>query len=414
MNKYGSFSGGIIKSLFTKPATKGYPYNKREFPDRTRGSIVIDIDGCIFCGLCEKKCPSSAIKVDRNKGTWSIDRMGCVQCENCVVGCPKKVLSTDVNYTTPSTSVTIDTFKKEGAEISEATGGASMPHADLDKCVYCTLCAKNCPQGALQVDRTNKSWKLDEQLCVSCGLCVEKCPKKCIEMGEDKTKADVSLEPYDILDLPLADHSACVYCGICASVCPQGAIEMDRDSKEWKVNEDKCIHCGICYYKCPKKCIKMVDAETAKAEPKKTESKADGVNLPKADLDACVFCTLCAKNCPQEAITVDRANKVWKLNAEHCVSCGLCVDKCPKKCIDMSAGSATEANEPEFKLGYDADAFPAADLDHCVFCGICAKVCPQDAVTVDRENKTWTVDEDKCIHCAICAYKCPKKCIDIK
>ena len=85
MNKYGSFAGGVLNALFKKPATYGYPYNKKEFPERTRGSIVIDIDNCIFCGLCEKKCPSAAIKVDRNKGTWSIDRMGCVQCENCGV-----------------------------------------------------------------------------------------------------------------------------------------------------------------------------------------------------------------------------------------------------------------------------------------------------------------------------------------
>lgn len=413
MNKYGSFSGGILGSLFKKPATKGYPFVQREYPERTRGSIVIDIDGCIFCGLCEKKCPSSAIKVDRNAGTWSIDRMGCVQCENCVVGCPKKVLSTDVHYTAPSTERTVDTFKKAGAEISEATGGASMPNADLDKCVFCGLCAKNCPQGALQVDRASKSWKLDETLCVSCGLCVEKCPKKCIEMGADATKTPVTLPQYDIDDLPLADASACVYCGLCASACPQGAIEMDRDAKTWVINEDKCIHCGICYYKCPKKCIKMVDAETATAQPEEKKAEA-AVSLPKADLDKCVFCTLCAKNCPQGALTVDRASKTWKLDAESCVSCGLCVDKCPKKCIDMSAGSAAEANEPEFKRGYEVDATPEADTDLCVFCGICQKACPQDAITVDRENKTWVIDEDKCIHCAICAYKCPKKCIDMR
>ena len=412
MNKYGSFTGGVLKSLFKKSATYGYPYNKKEFPERTRGHIVIDIDNCILCGLCEKKCPSSAIKVDRNKGTWSIDRMGCVQCENCVVGCPKKVLSSDVNYTQPSTTKTVDTFTKAGAQVNEEKG-AAMPNCDLDTCVFCGLCAKNCPQGAISVDRASKSWKLDETLCVSCGLCTEKCPKKCLKMGEDKTKNEVALAPYDVNDLPKADLNACVYCGICASFCPQGAIELDRDSKKWIVNEEKCIHCGICYYKCPKKCINMVDAETALAvcEEKAPDSTA---SLPKADLDKCVYCTLCAKNCPQGALTVDRANKIWKLDAESCVSCGLCADKCPKKCIDMSASSAAEANEPEFKRGYDMDATPDANLDLCVFCGICGKACPQDAIIVDRENKTWTVDEDKCIHCAICAYKCPKKCIDMK
>ena len=216
MNKYGSFTGGVLKAFFSKPATKGYPFVERKYPERTRGSIVIDIDNCIFCGLCEKKCPSSAIKVDRNAGTWSIDRMGCVQCENCVVSCPKKVLSTDVHYTQPNTAYTVDTFKKAGAEASEEKGGAAFPSCDLDKCVYCGLCAKNCPQGALSVDRASKSWKLDETICVSCGLCTEKCPKKCLTMSTEDTNKDIVLPAYDVDDLPKADLSACVFCGICA------------------------------------------------------------------------------------------------------------------------------------------------------------------------------------------------------
>ena len=65
MNQYGSFTGGVLKALFKKPATSGYPFNKREYPERTRGSIVIDIDGCIFCGLCEKKCPQH-LKIREN------------------------------------------------------------------------------------------------------------------------------------------------------------------------------------------------------------------------------------------------------------------------------------------------------------------------------------------------------------
>ena len=56
------------------------------------------------------------------------------------------------------------------------------PVSDPAKCVYCTLCARKCPAGAIEVDRANKTWKLDDEKCVACGTCAEACPKKCIIM----------------------------------------------------------------------------------------------------------------------------------------------------------------------------------------------------------------------------------------
>jgi len=47
-------------------------------------------------------------------------------------------------------------------------------------CVYCTVCAKKCPTGALVVDRAKKQWAIDRLRCITCGYCVEVCPKKCL------------------------------------------------------------------------------------------------------------------------------------------------------------------------------------------------------------------------------------------
>ncbi len=105
------FTRFALKNLFSKPVTKNYPAQPRDYPERTRGSIRIDIDNCIFCGSCMRKCPSGAITVDRGERTWSIERMGCVQCENCVNSCPKKCLYTDVNYTEPAQEKVVDTYK---------------------------------------------------------------------------------------------------------------------------------------------------------------------------------------------------------------------------------------------------------------------------------------------------------------
>lgn len=54
---------------------------------------------------------------------------------------------------------------------------------DREKCVYCGLCAKNCPVSAITVDRANKQWSINQEACVSCGTCVENCPKKCLSQG---------------------------------------------------------------------------------------------------------------------------------------------------------------------------------------------------------------------------------------
>ena len=51
-----------------------------------------------------------------------------------------------------------------------------------DNCVYCTVCAKKCPTGALVVNRAQKKWAIDRLLCISCGYCVEACPKKSLEL----------------------------------------------------------------------------------------------------------------------------------------------------------------------------------------------------------------------------------------
>ena len=52
-------------------------------------------------------------------------------------------------------------------------------------CVYCTVCAKKCPTGALGVNRAQKRWTIDRLLCITCGYCVEACPKKSLALTTD-------------------------------------------------------------------------------------------------------------------------------------------------------------------------------------------------------------------------------------
>ncbi len=49
-------------------------------------------------------------------------------------------------------------------------------------CIYCGLCAKHCPAGALAVTRKPNGWTVGPYRCVLCGYCVETCPKHCLSL----------------------------------------------------------------------------------------------------------------------------------------------------------------------------------------------------------------------------------------
>ena len=88
----------IIRSLFGRPATRMYPVVRREFAEGSRGHIEIEIGSCVFCGLCQRKCPTVALSVDRDAKLWEINRLRCVSCSCCVEACPKKSLSMAKGY----------------------------------------------------------------------------------------------------------------------------------------------------------------------------------------------------------------------------------------------------------------------------------------------------------------------------
>ena len=99
-----SLAKTAIRSIFIKPATMKYPFGpKRAYYANTRGRIVNNIEECIFCGICQKKCPTRALTVIKEEKTWKIDRMKCITCGSCVEHCPKKCLTMENIYSDPAT-----------------------------------------------------------------------------------------------------------------------------------------------------------------------------------------------------------------------------------------------------------------------------------------------------------------------
>lgn len=97
-----NMSKTLLKSLFRGPYTTLYPLEQKEKFERTRGKIDIDMPQCIYCGMCQRRCPTGAIKVEKASLSWDIDRLKCIQCGYCSEVCPKKCLAMDNQYTAPS------------------------------------------------------------------------------------------------------------------------------------------------------------------------------------------------------------------------------------------------------------------------------------------------------------------------
>ncbi len=108
-----NFTGRVLKNLFSRPATTKYPAKPKKYFERTRGHIRIDIDECIFCGMCERRCPVRIIKVDRGNKNWQIERLSCIQCGECVSVCPKKCLYMENKYAAPGPHKREDHFHQE-------------------------------------------------------------------------------------------------------------------------------------------------------------------------------------------------------------------------------------------------------------------------------------------------------------
>ncbi len=109
----------VTRSVLSKPATRLYPFERREPFPHTRGHIKFEISTCVFCNLCAKKCPTEAIVCNRKDKSWEINHLACVLCGNCVDSCRKGCLS-QVNYpASPMTRKEIEHFQLETQTPSE-------------------------------------------------------------------------------------------------------------------------------------------------------------------------------------------------------------------------------------------------------------------------------------------------------
>lgn len=124
--------------------------------------------GCMSCSACMLSCKFDAIQyID---GVAVVDEEKCKGCGMCAKNCPQGIIEMiprDAQY-----------YKVRCA--SQEKGKNVMAACDFG-CIGCKKCTKECPTEAIKVE--NNLAHIDYDNCVSCGLCQMNCPRGTIIGG---------------------------------------------------------------------------------------------------------------------------------------------------------------------------------------------------------------------------------------
>ena len=117
--------------------------------------------GCIGLGDCAKICPFGAISIENGR-TFVCEDL-CMGCGKCAAACPKGLITI------------LPKNRKVTVACSNKQKGAPVVKMCKASCIACTMCEKQCENGALKI--VDNLAVIDYSLCNGCGKCKEICKR---------------------------------------------------------------------------------------------------------------------------------------------------------------------------------------------------------------------------------------------
>lgn len=256
------------------------------------------IEDCIYCRLCELRCPDMAIRIDVSDPQWTERHAAECLCQGGLAETKDKIVYEGK----------VDCRKRHIVD-----GGSK-------ECAYGCLgggnCADICPTGAIRMNE-NRLPQVDPAICVACGLCADACPRNLYTIYDDTSEFHVRCVNTDKGAVAGKTCTvACIKCKKCERACPYDAVHIVDGVA--KIDHVKCMNCGICRDICPKKSI--------------YHSKLKEIRFPcRVEVAKCSGCAVCTFLCPVGCLTMEHGRAV--IEEDACIGCEICFKQCPEQAI---------------------------------------------------------------------------------
>ena len=240
---------------------------------RFRLFVVKTPQGCRSCGICQKVCPTGAVRPE-----LGVAGSDCLVCGRCSEQCPAGNFVLSCRPQDKIRTSGKDNFFTR-REVIRLGSAVALAIATLPSLLRPVEANPLRPPGALEEDEFLAR-------CSRCGRCIKACPSKCLKEMPFSSGAALFLTP-----MIVPREARCELTQDCQKVCPTGAIS--------QLSVEKTV-----------------------------------IGLAEIDQSRCIgwaegkLCLICQEQCPQQAIDADSHDRPSVIT-EHCVGCGACENACP-------------------------------------------------------------------------------------